>query len=115
MARRLSSGRCRTYIERIEQAAIDAPRPSETPDASAHATESFRREFVGARCGDAQMAQTAVRIRSAELDVGAQATVGEKPFERINFRGFDQIDVKACSVGSAAVLWPSIARQRHEE
>jgi hypothetical protein len=61
------------------------------------------------------LTNTEARIRSAELDVGAQATVGEKPFERIKFRGFDQIDVKACSVGSAAVLWPSIARQRHEE
>ena len=61
------------------------------------------------------LTNTEARIRSAELVVGAQATVGEKPFERINFRGFDQIDVKACSVGGAAVLWPSIARQRHEE
>ena len=78
----------------------------------------MRPHMIAARVRQAlitQMAQTAARIRSAELDVGAQATFGEKPFERINFRGFDQIDVKACSVGSAAVLWPSIARQRHEE
>lgn len=53
--------------------------------------------------------------RYSPLVAGARAAVGEKSFEHMNFRGFDQIDVKACRVGSAAVLWPSKACQRHEE
>lgn len=47
--------------------------------------------------------------------VGTRAPVGEKSLDRINFRGFDQIGIKAGSLGRIAVFWSSVARQRHEE